>query len=122
MTILLTVNGKTQGSPECKRLLLFTTCLNICQTKPTYNSSGSGDTSSRGGRGHGDGGARTRGRVGYFLVDPVEEECDPGHDGGGSGQTSLYAPGHDPDGVVVVSVLEDDAAPAVSVTSGVYRR
>ena len=81
-----------------------------------------GDTSSRGGRGHGDGGARTRGRVGYFLVDPVEEECDPGHDGGGSGQTSLYAPGHDPDGVVVVSVLEDDAAPAVSVTRGVYRR
>ena len=89
---------------------------------PTYNSSMGGDTSSRGSRGHGDGGARTRGRVGYLLVDPVQEECDPSHDGGGSGQTSLYAPGHDPDGVVVVSVLEDDAAPAVSVTRGVYRR
>ena len=121
--MLLTVKGKTHGSPELNDLRY----LKLTDVMLTYNCTMSGSTRGRGGGCGGglrdrNGCARTESRVGYLRGDPGEEVGDSGHDGGGSGQTALNTPRHDADGVVVVSVLEDDAAAAVSITCGVYRR
>ena len=50
------------------------------------------------------------------MVDPVQEDSDPGHDGGFSTLTALDAPGHNTDSLVTPTTSQvDDAAAAVAL-------
>ena len=80
------------------------------------SDNGSGDGDAGGGRQSGrkrDRLSGTEGGVWYLLDDPVQEVGHSRHHGGSSSLTALDAPGHDPDTLVTLPGLVDDAAPAV---------